>query len=172
MRRLTTSRAARLTLAAALATAVALVAALLAARRRPRDTITQPPPAIPITRATLGPEPSVERPAPVPILGTPTAADLKRFTPKPSVLDRPPAAPRHPREPLTRATRRRLTRWAVFAGTLLLLALSTQALENTVFDRGPSTEYVDEVVISIPDGSPLPGADSREDKWIFLDVGP
>ncbi|GAA1650722.1 hypothetical protein GCM10009733_054690 [Nonomuraea maheshkhaliensis] len=60
----------------------------------------------------------------------------------------------------------------MIAGTLLLLALCTQVLENTVYDKGPSTEYVNEVVISVPDGSPPPGAGHRYEEWIFLDVDP
>ncbi|MEV5495584.1 hypothetical protein AB0M50_09275 [Nonomuraea fuscirosea] len=157
MRRLSTSRTVWLAITAVLAAAAALLVALLAVRRTrhlTRNTATHPPPppTIPIIRAVLRPEPEPvpERPAPVPILGIPTAADLERFAPKPSFLDRSPSDPPPPRAPLTQATRRRLTLWGALAAALLLLASCTLMIENTVYDRDPTTEYVDEVDTSVP----------------------
>ncbi|GAA4924897.1 hypothetical protein GCM10023334_029910 [Nonomuraea thailandensis] len=119
-----------LALAAALTAAVAVLAARRSLRPPPTRRLArhQDEPAPP---ATVGPG----QPAAVPILGTPTARDLERLAAKPSLLDRPPAKARTPREPLDAATRRRLTRWGVAACALVLLASCTQVLESAVFSR-------------------------------------
>ncbi|MEV4164441.1 SMI1/KNR4 family protein [Nonomuraea dietziae] len=76
---------------------------------------------------------------PVPVLGTPTADDLQRYTTRPSVLDGPAFArmfeEREPRQPLDEAVRRRLIRWGVAGLALLLLAGGAQVLESAVFSK-------------------------------------
>ncbi|GAA2211756.1 hypothetical protein GCM10009850_072160 [Nonomuraea monospora] len=127
----------------ALTAALAAVAAVLTMKRflrlpaeRSRD---DPAPAAP---ADTG------QPAVVPILGTPTPRDLERLAAKPSLLDRPPAEARPPREPLSAAARRRLTRWGVAGCALVLLASCTQLLESAVFSQAPQTSVTGEVGFS------------------------
>lgn len=138
-----TPRTAWLALAAALAAAAAVLTMrrsrrLAATRPRPAQHQDEPAPAI---RA-----PVPEQPAGVPVLGTPTADDLKRFAVKPSILDRPPARARAPRKPLSEAARRRLTRWGVAGCALVLLACCTQLLESAVFSKAPATQNAGEAV--------------------------
>lgn len=137
-----------------LALAVALVAAVtvLTMRRSRRHAAVRPGPA----RHQDGPAPAASadaQPAAVPILGTPTAGDLERFAAKSSILDRPPARTRAPREPLSEAARRSLTRWGTAGCALVLLASCTQVLESVVFSKAPETQVSGEVDFSYPDPS-------------------
>ncbi|WP_127933189.1 hypothetical protein [Nonomuraea polychroma] len=144
MRRLMTPRTAWLALAAALAAAAVLTMRrsrrLAAPRGRPAQHQDEPAPAI---RAGA---PVPEQPAAVPVLGTPTAGDLKRFAAEPSILDRLPARARAPRKPLSEAARRRLTRWGVAGCALVLLASCTQVLESAVFSKTSATQNAGEAV--------------------------
>ncbi|MEU0565127.1 SMI1/KNR4 family protein [Nonomuraea sp. NPDC005983] len=155
MRRLITSRGVWLALGAAIAAAA--IVALVRSRRRPTGgrPVRQDEAAASYPAETeSGPG---SRWPPVPILGTPTAEDLKRYDSKPSVVDRPTFArifsAGEPGEPLDEAARRRLTRWGMAGLTLLLLAVGTQTLESAVFSKETgvevfaetSTEYADAV---------------------------
>ncbi|MFG1947818.1 SMI1/KNR4 family protein [Nonomuraea sp. NPDC048826] len=136
MRRLITSRGVWLALSAAVAAAVVVL--LVRSRTRPVETTeaaVEPPP------------PKAEAPwPPAPILGTPTAEDLERYAPRPSVFDRPAVArflePREPRPPLDPPTRRTLTRWAVAGIALLVLAGGTYLMESAVFSKEPAQPIV------------------------------
>ncbi|MDA0631960.1 SMI1/KNR4 family protein [Nonomuraea sp. MCN248] len=118
-----------LALVAAVAAAVGI--ALLARSRRAEPSGVPAPPEE---------QPAVASWPPAPILGTPTAEDLRRYAHRPSVLDRPAVSrflePREPREPLDRATRRLVIRWGVAALALVVLAGGTHLLESRVFPEG------------------------------------
>lgn len=98
------------------------------------------------SRVEVAPRPEAEavqapRWPQAPILGTPTADDLKRY----AVESRLPAFLTReitPRAPLDRAVRRTLNRWGAVACTLCLLALGSQVLENAVFSKETGTEYL------------------------------
>jgi cell wall assembly regulator SMI1 len=141
-----TPRTAWLALAAAFGAAVAVLTMtrfrrLAATRESPTRHQDEPGPAASVGTAVP------ERPAAVPVLGIPTASDLKRFAAaKPSVPDRPPAAARAPRNPLSEAARRRLIRWGAAGCALVLLASCTQMLESTVFSKTPATQDAGEAV--------------------------
>ncbi|GGS99833.1 hypothetical protein GCM10010156_67370 [Planobispora rosea] len=83
---------------------------------------------------------------PVPILGTPTDADLARHATRPyEPKPRPPHAPRPLRPSLGEAARRRVVRWGGAAIALCVLVFAAQALETAVFSKeaaGP--EYTEE----------------------------
>ncbi|MEV4178986.1 SMI1/KNR4 family protein [Nonomuraea sp. NPDC049709] len=151
MRRLMTPRTVWLALAAALAAVAAVLTMrrsrrLAATRPLPAQHQDEPEPAVSAGAPAPAPAPAPDQPAAVPLLGTPTASDLRRFAAKPSILDRPPARPRAPREPLSEAVRRRLTRWAVAGCALVLLASCTQLLESAVFSNAPATQDAGETV--------------------------
>ncbi|WP_143120905.1 SMI1/KNR4 family protein [Streptosporangium canum] len=139
MLRLITSRWVRLALVAA--AVAAIVVAVLRLRRSPAvpgDALrTEIAPG-----SGLGPEveavpaPSPQWP-PAPILGTPTADDLKRYAVRP-YIPRFLAPDSPPRKPLDDLTRRRLTRWGAVAVALCLLVFGTQALENATFSKEPT----------------------------------
>ncbi|MFD8528870.1 SMI1/KNR4 family protein [Streptosporangium canum] len=151
MLRLITSRWVRLALVAA--AVAAIVVAVLRLRRSPAvpgDALrTEIAPG-----SGLGPEveavpaPSPQWP-PAPILGTPTADDLKRYAVRP-YIPRFLAPDSPPRKPLDDLTRRRLTRWGAVAVALCLLVFGTQALENATFSKDGTTtssegvEYTEE----------------------------
>ncbi|WP_344981043.1 SMI1/KNR4 family protein [Streptosporangium fragile] len=141
MRRLITSRGVQLALAA---TAVAVIIAIIMRFRR--SPARQDPAHHDTTAETSSPAQAESEPVsqwpPVPVLGVPTAEDLKRYAVKPSAFRtalegffRSP-----PREPLDEATRRRLNRWGIAGLALLLLAGGTQALEAAVFSKGTGME--------------------------------
>lgn len=163
MRRLIISRGLWVALAAAAVTAAIVVIAR--SRRRPTARpVRQDEAASPATQDEAAcPAPPGNRPVtrwpPVPVLGTPSAEDLKRYAAKSSVFDRPAFAriftpESAPREPLDEATRRRLTRWSTAGAALLLLAVGTQVLETAVFSKEPEVEALQEVVVA--HGYPLP----------------
>ncbi|MER5420790.1 SMI1/KNR4 family protein [Streptosporangium roseum] len=142
MLRLITSRWVRLALVAA--AVAAIVVAVLRLRRSPavpgaalRAKIV--PGSGSGSGLGLGPEveavpaPSPQWP-PAPILGTPSAKDLKRYAVRPYIPRfLAPDSPR--RKPLDDITRRRLTRWGAVAVALCLLVFGTQALENATFSK-------------------------------------
>ncbi|WP_433255175.1 SMI1/KNR4 family protein [Streptosporangium sp. CA-135522] len=139
MLRLITSRWVRLALAAAVAAAVVVAILRLRLRRRPVAV----PGAVPRGEAETAPRVETEREAapswpPAPILGTPTAEDLKRYAVRP-YIPRFLTTPLPAREPLDSLTRRRLTRWGAVAVALCLLVLGTQALENATFSKEAAT---------------------------------
>ncbi|MER6946461.1 SMI1/KNR4 family protein [Nonomuraea sp. NPDC000554] len=148
MRRLITSRGVWLALGAAIAAATIVV--FMRSRRRPtgRRPAQQDDAASP-TEVESGPG---SRWPPVPILGTPTAEDLKRYDAKPSFDRRPFARTVKGGEPLDEAARRRLTRWGMAGLALLLLAVSTQALESAVFSKETSVEVLAEYADALQDG--------------------
>lgn len=128
----------------------------------------------------LGPEveavpaPSSQWP-PAPILGTPTADDLKRYAVRP-YIPRFLAPDSPPRKPLDDLTRRRLTRWGAVAVALCLLVFGTQALENATFSNDETTassqeeEYTEEHSFSadnlhVLDGRDCMPASPRPDGW-------
>lgn len=82
--------------------------------------------------------------APVPILGVPTADDLRRYAKK-SYIPGFLSAESSPRQPLDAAARRRLNRWGAVAAALCLLVFGTQALENATFSKetGGEAEYAE-----------------------------
>ncbi|SEG96578.1 SMI1 / KNR4 family (SUKH-1) [Nonomuraea solani] len=116
----------RLWLAVAAALAAAAIVVVVRSRRRP----------VPVPQEA--PAPAVWPAAP--ILGTPTADDLARYAPRPSVFDRPAfarlAGGGAPRRPFSPVVRRRLYRWGAAGLVLVLLAAGTQALESAVFSGG------------------------------------
>ncbi|MEU8251811.1 hypothetical protein [Nonomuraea sp. NPDC048916] len=155
MRRLITSRGIWLALAATLMAAAIVVIVRSRHRSAPqrpghRDEAASPT-SIPVQTES---EPVTQWP-PVPVLGTPTAEDLRRYAAKPSVFDSPAFArtfgAHEPREPLDAATRRRLTRWGVAGLMLLLLAGGTQVLESVVFAKEPPAGVVEELPHWHPD---------------------
>ncbi|MGW4410517.1 SMI1/KNR4 family protein [Nonomuraea sp. NPDC004702] len=121
----------------ALAAAAVAVAAVVFVRRS-----RTPYPALPGERpAPQGPPPERDAPPPwppVPILGTPTKADIERYATRPAgFFDHPAvAAFLAERQPLDSPTRRRLNRWAVVASAVVLLAGGAQVLESAVFSKG------------------------------------
>ncbi|MEU1388424.1 MULTISPECIES: SMI1/KNR4 family protein [unclassified Nonomuraea] len=126
---------------AAAAVAVAAVGFL----RRSRTPYPAPPGERP---ALEGPPPERDAPPPwppVPILGTPTKADVERYATRPAgFFDHPAvAAFLAERQPLDGPTRRRLNRWAAVALAVVLLAGSAQVLEWAVFSKGgyPAEEH-------------------------------
>ncbi|MDA0640530.1 MULTISPECIES: SMI1/KNR4 family protein [Nonomuraea] len=139
MRRLITSRGVWLALSAAVA-AVVIVAVVRS--RRPKAVVPDPPPA---------PPPVAQWP-PVPILGTPTAEDLRRYVHRPSFFDRPAVAkflePREPAPPLDAPTRRNLTRWGVAGLALAVLAAGTYLMESAVFSKEDAGVVAETVVMS------------------------
>ncbi|TMR99786.1 SMI1/KNR4 family protein [Nonomuraea basaltis] len=147
MRRVITSRMAWLAFSAAVVAAT--VAMIMRSRRREsaRRSVLQDEAdsSFPIqVPAESGP---VSQWPPAPILGTPTAEELKRHaTAGPSVFDRLASSAvfrsREPRKPLDNAARRRLTRWGGAGLALLLLAAGAQALESAVFSKGTGVEAV------------------------------
>lgn len=149
------SRGVWLALLAALAAAAAIVV-VVRSRRHSTDTV-QP---------SETPAP-VEQWPPAPVLGTPTAEDLSRFAPRPSVLDSPGFIkffePREPRKPLEEPVRRFLTRWGVAGLALVLLVVGTQMLESVVFSKETATAVHGEPFIGdpneiqdVPSGDHLP----------------
>ncbi|MFE3455482.1 SMI1/KNR4 family protein [Nonomuraea sp. NPDC059194] len=130
MRRLITSRG--LWLAVSAAVVAAAIVVIARSRRRPAERRPVQPPV----QAESGPG---SQWPPVPVLGAPTAADLERYIAKPSVFDGV-VEEDVPREPLDKATRRRLTRWGMAGLALLLLAVGAQALESAVFSKEPAGE--------------------------------
>lgn len=138
MLRLITSRWVRL--AAAAAVVAAIVVMVLRLRRAP---------AVPGAARRAGADPDARSAAagrsgphaeavppwpPVPILGVPTADDLRRYAKKsyiPGFLSAEPS----PRQPLDAAARRRLNRWVAVAAALCLLVFATQVLENATFSK-------------------------------------
>ncbi|RSN08405.1 hypothetical protein DMB42_20450 [Nonomuraea sp. WAC 01424] len=79
---------------------------------------------------------------PTPILGTPTARDIERYTTPSATFADAPAALRRWLRPNDAATRRR-RRWAVAGLALAVLAGGTQVLEAAVFSKGG--DYLTEV---------------------------
>ncbi|MFI6512206.1 SMI1/KNR4 family protein [Streptosporangium sp. NPDC050855] len=166
MRRLITSRGVRLALAvgAAAMVVIAIVTRLHRSRSPIRSPIPIPirarrdsgplrhdaPPAGASSPAQAGsPARAVSGPVPpwppVPVLGVPTAEDLKRHDAGPSALRSAverflARSPRSPREPLNKAARRRLRLWGAAGLAFLLLAGTTQALESAVFPSGTPIE--------------------------------
>jgi cell wall assembly regulator SMI1 len=143
---LITSRGARLALAA---TAVAVIIAIIMRFRRSpayQDPVHHDAAAETSSPAQNGSEP-VSRWPPTPVLGVPTAEDLKRYAVIPSAfrsaLEGFFGGP--PREPLDGATRCRLNRWGIAGLALLLLAGGTQALEAAVFSKGTEIEAFEQV---------------------------
>ncbi|MGI5273423.1 SMI1/KNR4 family protein [Nonomuraea sp. CA-218870] len=135
-----------LALLAAVVAAVGI--ALLARSRRAEPSGVPAPPEE---------EPVVAAWPPAPILGTPTAEDLRRYAHRPSVLDRPAVSrflePRESRPPLDRATRRLVIRWGVAALVLVVLAGGTHLLESAVFpgDDGVARTMTTDVSCGGPD---------------------
>jgi hypothetical protein len=133
------SRKAWIALSAAVMAAAAIVV-IVRSRRRPASPDAVVPPAQTESEAVSG------WPA-VPVLGTPTEDDLKRYAAKPSVLDRPAFArffePGEPREPLDEVARRRLMRWGVAGLALLMLAAGTEVLESAVFSKETAVASLD-----------------------------
>ncbi|WP_326821257.1 SMI1/KNR4 family protein [Streptosporangium sp. NBC_01756] len=138
MLRLITSRWVRL--AAAAAVVAAIVVMVLRLRRAP---------AVPGAARRAGADPDARSAAagrsgphaeavppwpPVPILGVPTADDLRRYAKK-SYIPGFLSAESSPRQPLDAAGRRRLNRWGAVAAALCLLVFATQALENATFSK-------------------------------------
>ncbi|MFI7109628.1 SMI1/KNR4 family protein [Nonomuraea sp. NPDC050227] len=124
----------------ALAAAAVAVAAVVFVRRS-----RTPYPALPGERPAPEARPP-ERDAPppwppVPILGTPTKADIERYaTRSGGLFDHPAvAAFLADRQPLDGPTRRRLNRWAAVALAVVLLAGGAQVLESAVFSKGGDT---------------------------------
>ncbi|MEV3985689.1 SMI1/KNR4 family protein [Nonomuraea sp. NPDC049758] len=121
----------------ALAAAAVAVAAVVFVRRS-----RTPYPALPDERPALdGPPPERDTPPPwppVPILGTPTKADIERYATRPAgFFDHPAVAAFFAdRQPLDGPTRRRLNRWAMVALAVVLLAGGAQVLESAVFSKG------------------------------------
>lgn len=141
VRRLITSRGVWLALLAAVA-AAGIVLFVRARKPEPRP-VSAPPPA----------EEEKEAPwPPVPILGVPTAEDLRRYEPRPSILDRPAVArflaPREPRPPLDPVTRRWVTRWGVAALALVVLAGCTHLVESAVFSKSDDVT----MAVDLPSG--------------------
>jgi cell wall assembly regulator SMI1 len=128
---------------AALAAAATIVV-VVRSRRHATDTVQPSETPVP-----------VEQWPPAPVLGTPTAEDLSRFAPRPSVLDSPGfikfSEPREPRKPLEEPVRRLLTRWGVAGLALVLLVGGTQALESMVFSKETATVVRGEPFIGHPD---------------------
>ncbi|NUR89341.1 MAG: hypothetical protein HOY71_35100 [Nonomuraea sp.] len=109
------------------AVAVAVVAIVVVRRSRPRPVVHE-----------KAPEKAPEaRWPPAPILGVPTAGDRELFAARPeTVFDRPGFVRFFaPGEPLDRAVRRQLTRWAAVAAVFVLLGAGTQVLESAVFSH-------------------------------------
>ncbi|MFI7466803.1 SMI1/KNR4 family protein [Nonomuraea sp. NPDC049646] len=121
----------------ALAAAAVAVAAVVFVRRS-----RTPYPDLPGERpAPEGPPPERDLPPPwppVPILGTPTKADIERYATRPAgFFDRPAVAAFFAeRPPLDGPTRRRLNRWAAVAVAVVVLAGGAQVLESAVFSKG------------------------------------
>ncbi|MFF5204802.1 SMI1/KNR4 family protein [Streptosporangium sp. NPDC000396] len=170
MLRLITSRWVRLALVAAVVTAI--VVAVLRLRRSPAVPETAPH-AGAKREATKATGTTPEWP-PAPILGTPTAEDLKRYAARPYIprFLNPDGPPREPAKPLDAATRRSLVRWGAIAAALVLLVFASQALETATFSKETETEtqaqysehhYFDEDSRGVLDGrdctpaSPAPG---------------
>ncbi|MFF0306061.1 SMI1/KNR4 family protein [Streptosporangium sp. NPDC004379] len=141
MLRLITSRWVRLGLAAAAAAVIVVV--IMRLRGRPAAPAAGPRP-VPVPASPPAPEPGTRpegRWPPVPVLGVPTADDLRRYgagTRLPRFL----TAERPPRRPLDGPVRRRLTRWGAVAAALVLLAAGAQALESNVFSGGAGSRAV------------------------------
>ncbi|WP_436757082.1 SMI1/KNR4 family protein [Streptosporangium sp. V21-05] len=82
---------------------------------------------------------------PVPVLGTPTDEDLRRYAARPPSAVRTAVermferGPRAPGEPLDEAARSRLVRWGAIGIGLCVLAFGTQVLESAVFSNGVET---------------------------------
>ncbi|MEV7011111.1 SMI1/KNR4 family protein [Streptosporangium sp. NPDC051022] len=155
MLRLITSRWVRLALAAAVTTAI--VVAVLRLRRspavsgagpRPRTVPRSVPRIAPGVAVRVETDPGTLSGAgsgrskswpPAPILGTPTADDLRRY----AATSRVPEfflREAVPRKPLDHALRRTLTRWGAVVCALCLLALGGQFLESAVFPKKVETE--------------------------------
>ncbi|MET9068732.1 SMI1/KNR4 family protein [Streptosporangium sandarakinum] len=143
MLRLITSRWVRLGLAAAAAAVIVVV--IMRLRGRPVAPVAGPRPVsapVPVSPPAPGPGPKSEgRWPPTPILGVPTADDLRRYDSR-TRLPRFLTAERPPRRPLDGPVRRRLTRWGAVAAALVLLAAGAQALENGVFSGGAGARAV------------------------------
>ncbi|WP_156056374.1 SMI1/KNR4 family protein [Streptosporangium roseum] len=168
MLRLITSRWVRLALVAA--AVAAIVVAVLRLRRSPavpgaalRAEIVPGSGAAPGSEAGAVPAPSPQWP-PAPILGTPTADDLKHYATgayMPRFLTGAPPS----RAPLDDATRRRLTRWGAVAVALCLLVFATQLLETSTFSKDGTTassteeEYTEEHFFAEGDHDVLDGRD-------------
>ncbi|GAA3165148.1 hypothetical protein GCM10010466_65010 [Planomonospora alba] len=172
MRRLITLRWVRLALAAgAAAAAVAAAVAAVRLRSRPAPPGARRAPgtgtagggAARRESSAAGTVPEEDREGktaepwpPVPVLGTPTAADLARYARRP--YEPRPLPPRRP--PLDGTARRRPARWGSAAAALCLLAVAATALESAVFSEeapeGPA--YVEEHYFS-DDQLPLVLAD-------------
>ncbi|MGC5015424.1 SMI1/KNR4 family protein [Streptosporangium sp. DT93] len=170
MRRLITSRGVRLAFAfgAAATVVVAVVAVVTRLRRSPARRVPlrhhdpaaepsspvstgspsparagSPSPARAQTPAEAGSGPVPPWP-PVPVLGVPTAEELRRYDAGPSAFRSAVEGfftrTRPPREPLDEATLRRLRRWGAAGLAFLLLLGGVQALEAAVFSPGASIE--------------------------------
>ncbi|MGW4423054.1 SMI1/KNR4 family protein [Streptosporangium sp. NPDC004631] len=131
-----TSRWVRLGLVAVALTAIAVV---VLRSRRSRSTPR------PVSRAAPGAPPGTAPPGeagsgrvprwpPAPILGTPTADDLRRYA-VPAYIPSFLSAEPHPRKPLDGAVRRRLLRWGAAACALGVLFFGAQALEDVTFSK-------------------------------------
>lgn len=99
----------------------------------------------PVSRAAPGAPPGTAPPSeaesgrvprwpPAPILGTPTADDLRRYA-VPAYIPAFLSAEPSPRKPLDGAVRRRLVRWGAAACVLGVLAFGAQALEDVTFSK-------------------------------------
>lgn len=162
----------------------AAVAAIVVAVLRLRRSPAVPGAALraeiaPGSGSGLGPEveavpaPSPQWP-PAPILGTPSAEDLKRYAVRP-YIPRFLAADAPPRKSPDDLTRRRLTRWGAVAVALCLLVFGTQALENATFSKETTAssqgeEYTEEHSFSadnlhVLDGRDCMPASPRPDGW-------
>ncbi|MEU0520168.1 SMI1/KNR4 family protein [Streptosporangium sp. NPDC006007] len=136
MSRLITSRWVRLGLVAVALTAIVVV---VLRSRRSRSTpgpVSRAAPGAPPGTAPPGEAESgrVPRWPPAPILGTPTADDLRRYA-VPAYIPAFLSAKPYPREPLDGAVRRRLVRWGAAACALGVLFLGAQALEDVTFSK-------------------------------------
>ncbi|MEU9836849.1 SMI1/KNR4 family protein [Streptosporangium sp. NPDC048047] len=141
MLRLITSRWVRLGLAAAAAAVIVVV--IMRLRGRPAAPAAGPRP-VPVPASPPAPEPGTRsegRWPPVPVLGVPTADDLRRYG-SGTRLPRFLTAERPPRRPLDGPVRRRLTRWGAVAAALVLMAAGAQALESNVFSGGAGSRAV------------------------------
>jgi len=146
VRRLITFRGVWLTLLAALVAATVVV--VVRSRRRPARTGPVQPDAV----IADAPRPPVAPWPPAPILGTPTAEDLRRYATGPTLVDHPAfvrfVEGSEPRQPLEEATRRYLARWAVIGLVLAALAAGTYVVESRVYSKHPVG--AEEAVVSTP----------------------
>ncbi|GGP78212.1 hypothetical protein GCM10010140_02980 [Streptosporangium pseudovulgare] len=127
------------------AAAAVIVVVIMRLRGRPAAPAAGPRPVsapAPVSPPAPGPGPKSEGQwPPVPILGVPTADDLRRYG-SGARLPRFLTAERPPRRPLDGPVRRRLTRWGAVAAALVLLAAGAQALESNVFSGGAGARAV------------------------------